>query len=130
MLAASRAQGLEGIVAKRLDCPYVPGRRSNGWVKVKNKKHGRRGGRRLDAAARAAAPAGSARSSSASTRTASFIYAGRVGSGFTEAELKRVQALLEPLARDTQPVHGRAEAAQAGACSSSPSSSRASSTAT
>ena len=24
------------MVAKRLDCPYVPGRRSQGWVKVKN----------------------------------------------------------------------------------------------
>ena len=31
-----RAQGLEGIIAKRLDCPYTPGRRSSGWVKVKN----------------------------------------------------------------------------------------------
>src|SRR3954453_2958352 len=36
LLAASRAQGLEGIVAKRLDCPYTPGRRASGWVKVKN----------------------------------------------------------------------------------------------
>src|SRR5919206_1192353 len=36
LLAASKAQGLEGIVAKRLDCPYTPGRRSSGWIKVKN----------------------------------------------------------------------------------------------
>ena len=36
LLEASRAQGLEGIIAKRLDCPYTPGRRSQGWVKVKN----------------------------------------------------------------------------------------------
>ena len=36
LLEASNAQGLEGIIAKRLDCPYTPGRRSNGWVKVKN----------------------------------------------------------------------------------------------
>ena len=36
LLEASRAQGLEGIVAKRLDCPYEPGRRSSGWIKVKN----------------------------------------------------------------------------------------------
>ena len=28
LLEASRAQGLEGIIAKRLDCPYMPGRRS------------------------------------------------------------------------------------------------------
>ena len=36
MLAATEAQGLEGIVAKRLDAPYEPGRRSPCWVKVKN----------------------------------------------------------------------------------------------
>ncbi|MDQ5808774.1 MAG: DNA ligase, partial [Actinomycetota bacterium] len=38
LLAASAAQGLEGIVAKRLDCPYEPGRRARGWLKVKNKQ--------------------------------------------------------------------------------------------
>ena len=32
----SRAQGLEGIVAKRLDSPYRPGKRSRDWLKVKN----------------------------------------------------------------------------------------------
>ena len=36
LLEASKAQGLEGIIAKRLDSPYTPGRRSSGWVKVKN----------------------------------------------------------------------------------------------
>ena len=36
LLEASKEQGLEGIVAKRLDCPYEPGRRSSGWIKVKN----------------------------------------------------------------------------------------------
>lgn len=30
-------------------------------------------------------------------------YAGRVGTGFTDAELRRLQALLEPLARDSSP---------------------------
>jgi bifunctional non-homologous end joining protein LigD len=35
VLAAARAQGLEGVVAKRRDCPYEPGRRANGWRKVK-----------------------------------------------------------------------------------------------
>ena len=34
--AATRAQGLEGIVAKRLDSPYEPGRRSVAWRKIKN----------------------------------------------------------------------------------------------
>ena len=36
LLAASREQGLEGIVAKRLGSTYEPGRRSPSWVKVKN----------------------------------------------------------------------------------------------
>jgi bifunctional non-homologous end joining protein LigD len=36
LLAATRAQGLEGVVAKRLDSPYLPGRRSRLWLKVKH----------------------------------------------------------------------------------------------
>jgi bifunctional non-homologous end joining protein LigD len=36
LLAASREQQLEGLVAKRLDSRYVPGRRSAHWRKVKN----------------------------------------------------------------------------------------------
>ena len=38
LLEASKQQGLEGIVAKRLDSPYEPGRRSSAWIKVKNKR--------------------------------------------------------------------------------------------
>lgn len=34
-LAAARAQRLEGVMAKRLDAPYEPGRRSPAWRKVK-----------------------------------------------------------------------------------------------
>jgi bifunctional non-homologous end joining protein LigD len=34
LLEASRAQGLSGVVAKRLDSPYVPGTRSHDWVDV------------------------------------------------------------------------------------------------
>src|ERR1700761_3801927 len=36
VLAISRDHGLEGIVAKRLNSPYQPGRRSPDWRKVKN----------------------------------------------------------------------------------------------
>src|SRR4051812_44910371 len=36
LLEATREQGLEGIVAKRLDSPYEPGRRSGAWVKIKH----------------------------------------------------------------------------------------------
>jgi bifunctional non-homologous end joining protein LigD len=41
LLAASRAHGLEGIVAKRTTSPYRPGRRSRAWLKIKNFTRGR-----------------------------------------------------------------------------------------
>ena len=37
MLEASARAGLEGVMAKRLDSAYEPGRRSGAWVKVKNR---------------------------------------------------------------------------------------------
>jgi bifunctional non-homologous end joining protein LigD len=36
ILRASQDQGLEGVLAKRLDSPYLPGKRSPTWTKVKN----------------------------------------------------------------------------------------------
>lgn len=36
LLAATRAAGLEGLVAKRLDSLYRPGQRSDDWLKIKN----------------------------------------------------------------------------------------------
>ena len=35
LLDAARARGLEGVVAKRLDSRYEPGRRTRAWLKVK-----------------------------------------------------------------------------------------------
>ncbi len=105
MLAASRAQGLEGIVAKRLDCPYTPGRRSNGWVKVKNK-------RTTDVVVGGWLPGEGNRSGRLGALVVGFYkdgelrYAGRAGSGFTESELKRVQAMLDARSRDDSPFKG------------------------
>ena len=36
LLAASAEQGLEGLVAKRVESRYEPGKRSGAWLKVKN----------------------------------------------------------------------------------------------
>lgn len=36
LLIATAEQGLEGVVAKRLDAPYAQGRRSSAWVKQKH----------------------------------------------------------------------------------------------
>jgi bifunctional non-homologous end joining protein LigD len=106
LLEASRAQGLEGIVAKRLDCPYTPGRRSPAWVKVKNV-------RRTDVVIGGWLPGEGGRAGRLGALLVGYQedgelrYAGRVGTGFDQAELARLGALLEPLARPTSPFSGR-----------------------
>jgi ATP-dependent DNA ligase len=41
LLAATADQGLEGVVAKRLDAPYAEGRRSRSWIKIKHRRRER-----------------------------------------------------------------------------------------
>jgi bifunctional non-homologous end joining protein LigD len=104
LLEASAAQGLEGVVAKKLDAPYEPGRRSRCWVKVKNKQRedfvvvgwlpGE--GRRRD---RIGALLAGERVKGGGLR-----YVGRVGTGFDDAELERLASVLGPLERPTAPV--------------------------
>ena len=107
LLEATRAQGLEGVIAKRLDCPYVPGRRSQGWIKVKNIRRaevvvggwlGGEGGR----AGRLGALVIGVHDEDGALR-----YAGRVGSGFDDRELDRLGKLLAARSRDTSPFEGR-----------------------
>jgi ATP-dependent DNA ligase len=40
LFAATAEQGLEGVVAKRLESPYRPGVRSRDWVKIKHHRAG------------------------------------------------------------------------------------------
>jgi bifunctional non-homologous end joining protein LigD len=107
LLEATRAQGLEGVLAKRLDCPYTPGRRSNAWVKVKNV-------RSTEAVVGGWMPGEGNRSGRIGALLVGLHdeegvlrYAGRVGTGFDTAELERVGGLLAPLARDDSPFTGR-----------------------
>ena len=62
LLAASKAQGLEGIVAKRLDSQYLPGRRSQGLGEGQERPQHRCRDRRLGRRRRRARWARSARS--------------------------------------------------------------------
>ena len=102
VLAATEAQGLEGVVGKRLDSTYEPGRRAPTWVKVKNTDRQEvvvggwmpGEGRRRD---RIGALLVGVR------EDGHLRYAGRVGTGFTERELDRLAKLLRPLERDTPP---------------------------
>jgi bifunctional non-homologous end joining protein LigD len=117
LLAATAERGLEGVVAKRLDSLYEPGRRTGAWVKVKNllrqelvvggwlPSEGRRTERigallvgYWDTTPEEAA---------ARRRPQCLRYAGRVGTGFTERELDRLARSLGPLRRDRSPFDGR-----------------------
>jgi bifunctional non-homologous end joining protein LigD len=106
LLEATRAQGLEGIIAKRLDCPYTPGRRSPAWVKVKNF-------RRTDAVIGGWLPGEGNRSGRLGALVVGHYedgelrYSGRVGTGFDARELVRVGRLLDELARSDSPFEGR-----------------------
>lgn len=106
LLAATAAQGLEGVVAKRLDSPYEPGRRSGAWIKVKN--HGAQdvviGGFTRGEGGRATSLGALTVGTWDAQR---LLYAGRVGSGFTEATLAEVVAALAPLRTPHSPFTGR-----------------------
>jgi len=102
VLEASRAQGLEGIVAKRLDSPYLPGKRAPSWRKIKNiltqevvvggwtpgqgNRQGRLGSLLLGI------PGGDG-----------LHYVGQVGTGFSEATLDDLAGTLDPLRSDHNP---------------------------
>jgi bifunctional non-homologous end joining protein LigD len=106
LLAIARAQGLEGIVCKRLDSTYLPGRRTTSWRKVKvrrrqelvvggwwpgtGNRHGRLGSL-VVGVHDPAAPGNPLR------------FAGKVGTGFTEPVLADYERLLAGLATDHCP---------------------------
>jgi bifunctional non-homologous end joining protein LigD len=106
LLEATAEQGLEGIMAKRLDSAYEPGRRSGAWLKIKHthrqelviggwvRGEGRRA-KRIGALLMGY------------HRDGEFVYAGRVGTGFTERSLSELQARLEEYRRKTSPYAGR-----------------------
>jgi bifunctional non-homologous end joining protein LigD len=106
LLKATRELGIEGIVAKRLDSTYEPGRRSSGWVKVKNVCE-------QDVVIGGWTPGEGGRSSTLGALVCGVYeegklgYVGKVGTGFTQKTLALVQNALEPLRRDSSPFEGR-----------------------
>jgi bifunctional non-homologous end joining protein LigD len=102
VLAVSRQHGLEGIVAKRLQSRYEPGKRSGNWRKIKNIRRqeavvggwrpgqGNRFGRIGSLLIGVHTPDG-------------LAYAGHVGTGFTEQALRMLGQRLAPLRRDSPP---------------------------
>jgi bifunctional non-homologous end joining protein LigD len=103
LLQASVEQRLEGIVAKRLDSPYQPGRRSGSWVKIKtmNRQELIVGGW-LPGKGRRTETIG-ALLLGVYDPDGALRYVGRVGTGFSEKELARLGRLLAPLVRERSP---------------------------
>jgi bifunctional non-homologous end joining protein LigD len=104
-LAAAKEQALEGVLAKRLDSVYEPGRRSKNWIKVKiantqevviggwKPGKGRRAGTIGSLLLGIPGPAG-------------LQYVGHVGTGFTRAILEDLDRRLRALERKTSPFVG------------------------
>jgi bifunctional non-homologous end joining protein LigD len=107
LLAASAEQGLEGVVLKRLDSPYVPGRRTGSWLKVKNIG-------RQEFVIGGWQPGAGRRSGGLGSLLLGWFgedgelhYAGKVGTGFSDRALTELIERLRPLARGSNPFAGR-----------------------
>jgi bifunctional non-homologous end joining protein LigD len=102
LLEAASAQGLEGVVAKRADAPYRPGRRTPEWQKLKLRQEDdfpivgftRGTGRRAKLGALVLG-----------RREADGLHwAGNVGSGIGDGDVESLLAVLRPLSRPTSPL--------------------------
>src|SRR3954470_19966142 len=108
LLAATADQGLEGIIAKRLDSVYEPGRRGGAWLKVKNMRREEftivgwepGEGRRKDRI-------GALLVARHDPETGDLVYAGEVGTGFTERTLDDLGRRLKPLRTARSPLSTR-----------------------
>jgi bifunctional non-homologous end joining protein LigD len=110
LLEASRRRRLEGLVLKRLDSRYLPGKRTGAWLKVKNSA-------RQEFVIGGWAPGEGHRKQLGALLVGYFDedgdedgelrYAGKVGSGFSQRDLEQLLGLLRSLERKTSPFKGR-----------------------
>lgn len=109
LLEATREQGLEGIVAKRLDSVYEPGTRSRSWVKVKHFRTG-------DLVVAGWVEGSETRAGNLGALVlatydddGTLRHRGRVGTGFCDADRSLLQRLLADVERATSPLAGSPE---------------------
>src|SRR5207237_9532811 len=93
---AARANGFEGVVAKKLGSQYRPGRRSSDWRKIKLLN-------RQDCVILGWTPGSGSRETAfgallvGAYEDDKLIWIGQVGTGFTESMLADLIARLKPL---------------------------------
>jgi bifunctional non-homologous end joining protein LigD len=103
-VSTSKQLGLEGVVAKRTDSPYRPGRRSRDWIKLPHE-------RTQEVVIIGWRPGNNSLADSVGSLLVAvpgddgqLEYAGRVGTGFTESHRRRIRSLLDSRARKTPTV--------------------------
>lgn len=100
VLASVCAMNLEGIVSKRLSAPYTPGR-SDSWTKTKC-----RGGEEVVIGGWTGTDATLRSLLAGVYRDGVLTYAGRVGTGFTQASAAALARKLAPLKTAASPFAG------------------------
>ncbi|MBF6171618.1 ATP-dependent DNA ligase [Nocardia blacklockiae] len=95
----SQEHDLEGVIAKRKDSVYLPGRRGQSWVKTRNWRTQQvvvGGWRRSEARQFASLLVGV-------HHEGRLFYVGRVGTGFSDQEMSELATQLRRLERKTSP---------------------------
>jgi bifunctional non-homologous end joining protein LigD len=102
LLDAAKQQRLEGIMAKRLDSRYLPGKRTRDWLKIKTHSE-------QEFVVAGYTKGTGRRASSFGSLVLGYyvsnelVYAGNVGTGFNSKEIEKLLDKLRPLRRDTAP---------------------------
>jgi bifunctional non-homologous end joining protein LigD len=100
--AASKKKDLEGIMAKKADSEYFPGKRTGDWLKIKHHRTAE------VTIVGYTAPSGSRKYFGAlvlaSRKGSEWIYSGHTGTGFTHQSLKEMYELLQPLVQKKSPL--------------------------
>lgn len=103
MLAAATQNGLEGVVAKKLDSHYLPGSRTKEWLKIKpiNRQEFVIGGWTAEKGARERGVGALLIGYYDSSKR--LVFAGKVGTGFTREDRLDLKELFDAIARKTDP---------------------------
>ncbi|WP_238963567.1 ATP-dependent DNA ligase [Mycobacterium paraintracellulare] len=101
-LEHSAERGWEGVIAKKRDSPYQPGRRSSSWIKDKhwNTQEVVIGGWKAGEGGRSS---GIGSLLMGIPTAGGLHFAGRVGTGFTDRDLANLKKTLAPLHTDESP---------------------------
>ncbi|MFC7676657.1 ATP-dependent DNA ligase [Mycolicibacterium sp. GCM10028919] len=107
-LEMARERRWEGVVAKKLDSTYQPGRRSSSWIKDKiwRTQEVVIGGWRAGEGGRSSG-IGALLLGVPDPEGGGLQFAGRVGTGFTEKDLASLKKTLAPLHTDKSPFTAR-----------------------